>query len=294
MYTLVSAPVLGFDLVRRPGGHRVANVLVRALAADAEDLTVLAEAFGNDDQRDAAWLEVAAAVEAEPRVQTVMREMRAYGSDPDAAVSVARTLGGAALGSVDGLLTCLRHEVFDWTWHPTGDVAVQDEVAVRAAAVTCDAAAAAFLSGALSEQARRRLGAPWVTSMRRLPERRLSLGPCEPAVEASLGRLSRLTLKDVARLRRGDGQGERIHWSRALHSASWAVHLTDRVRAAATAQMLAVEALHRGGLPPEAGAFGAWNTVSGHVQAVVVGDLLDEETRLRLSAPFLAALGPAC
>ncbi len=41
-YSLVSAPVLGFDLTRLPGGSATAEVLVRALCLQHEDLVVLA------------------------------------------------------------------------------------------------------------------------------------------------------------------------------------------------------------------------------------------------------------
>ncbi|MDP9398185.1 MAG: hypothetical protein M3P96_10355, partial [Actinomycetota bacterium] len=59
MYSLVSTPVLGFDLVRLPGGHRVAAVLRRALALAPEDLPVLAAAHDDGPGRAAAWWEIA-------------------------------------------------------------------------------------------------------------------------------------------------------------------------------------------------------------------------------------------
>ena len=70
----------------------------------------------------------------------------------------------------------------------------------------------------------------------------------------------------------------RGRWAESVHAASWAVHLAGRVRPAATAQLLLVEAVHAAGAPPQALAQGAWRVLSGAVQAAVVGDVLDELT----------------
>ena len=43
MYSLVSAPVLGFDLTRLGGGSATAEVLLRALRLGVGDLPVLAQ-----------------------------------------------------------------------------------------------------------------------------------------------------------------------------------------------------------------------------------------------------------
>jgi hypothetical protein len=43
MYSLVSAPVLGFDLTRLGGGSATAEVVLRGLRLGAGDLAVLAE-----------------------------------------------------------------------------------------------------------------------------------------------------------------------------------------------------------------------------------------------------------
>jgi hypothetical protein len=59
VYTLVNAPVLGFDLARRDGGHLVADVIVRSLCLTAEDIPALAAAHRDDAGRDSAWLELA-------------------------------------------------------------------------------------------------------------------------------------------------------------------------------------------------------------------------------------------
>jgi hypothetical protein len=82
-------------------------------------------------------------------------------------------------------------------------------------------------------------------------------------------------------------------WSPAVHSASWAAYLSDRVRTAAAAQMLLVQAVDTAAIPLADRAGGVWNMLSGAVQALVVRDLLDTSTAHRLLAPVVAALGPA-
>ena len=81
-------------------------------------------------------------------------------------------------------------------------------------------------------------------------------------------------------------------WAPAVHSASWAVFLSSRVRSAAAAQLLLVQAIDRARIPLTARAGGVWNLLSGAIQALVVRDLLDTTTVHRLVDPYLAALGP--
>ena len=76
-----------------------------------------------------------------------------------------------------------------------------------------------------------------------------------------------------------------------MHSASWAAYLSDRVRTAAAAQMLLVQAIDTAAIPLADRAGGVWNMLSGAVQALVVRDLLDTSTAHRLLAPVVAALG---
>jgi hypothetical protein len=76
-----------------------------------------------------------------------------------------------------------------------------------------------------------------------------------------------------------------------VHDASWAVHLSGRVRAAAAAQLLAVEAVRDAGLSLADSAGGVWNLLSGAVQASVVEDLLADEAADLLAAPVRSALG---
>jgi hypothetical protein len=77
-----------------------------------------------------------------------------------------------------------------------------------------------------------------------------------------------------------------------MHSASWAVYLSGRVRAAAAAQLQLVVAVHDAGVPVAEVAAGCWNALSGAVQALLVRDLLDVETGQQLLGPYLAGFGP--
>jgi hypothetical protein len=82
-------------------------------------------------------------------------------------------------------------------------------------------------------------------------------------------------------------------WAPAMHSASWAVYLSGRLRAAAAAQLLLVLAVDSANVPIPGRAGGVWNALSGAVHALVVRDLLDAATAGHLLEPYLAALGPS-
>jgi hypothetical protein len=88
-------------------------------------------------------------------------------------------------------------------------------------------------------------------------------------------------------------KNEATLWSAAVHSASWAAYLSDRIRTAAAGQLLLVQALDHDVITVGDRAAGVWNLLSGAVQAVIVRDLLDTATSHRLMAPVIAVLGPA-
>jgi hypothetical protein len=202
----------------------------------------------------------------------------------------------APIGSVDALLTCLRYDVMSWTWEGTGRDARQSEDAAAATALLCDAAVASYLREVLDEDTRRRLGAGWVSAVRKLPAGPpIDLGPHHYTVSALLDRLRTLRLEDRQRVTSAadDARRNTAGWSPAVHSASWAAYLSDRVRTAAAAQMLLVQAVDTAEIPLADRAGGVWNMLSGAVQALVVRDLLDTATAHRLLAPVVAALGPA-
>jgi hypothetical protein len=287
MYSLVSAPVLGFDLTRLGGGSAAAEVLLRALALRADDLPVLAGQLPDEDLRGPLWVDVSSAARQQPT-------LRGLAGLPEG--ELIAQVEAAPVGSVDALLRCLRYDVLSWTWRGQGRAARQDPDAERATSVLCDAAVASYLRDLLPPLTRRRLAAPWVAAIRRLPPSPpLDLGPHHGAVNALLGRLRTVGPAELDRLSRAvnDTGGKPTGWSTAVHSASWAAYLSDRVRTAAAAQLLLVQAVDVGAVPRSVRAGGVWNLLSGAVQALVVRDLLDAATAHRLLTPVIAALGPA-
>src|SRR3954469_10490176 len=213
--------------------------------------------------------------------------------DPAGALTLVER---APIGSVDSLLTCLRYDVMSWTWQGKGRDAQQSEAAAGATALLCDAAVASYLREVLDADTRRRLGAGWVAAMRKLAVGApIDLGPHHYAVSALLDRLRSLRARDLSRLSASaeDARRNTGGWSPAVHSASWAAYLSDRVRTAAAAQMLLVQAVDTADIPLADRAGGGWNMLARAVQALVVRDLLDTSTAHRLLAPVVAALGPA-
>jgi hypothetical protein len=288
MYSLVSAPVLGFDLTRLEGGSATAEVLLRALVLTAADLPILAGLLPDEGQRAELWLDVENAAARLPSV----RNLGEF-------AETARTLGiveRAPIGTVDSLLRLLRHDVMAWTWTGTGAAARQSDAASAATALLCDAAVGAYLRDLLPPLTRRRLGAGWVAANRRLPAGApIDLGPHHLAVSALLDRLRTLRAEDAQRLVRASEDSRRTGsaaWSGAVHSASWAAYLSDRIRTAAAAQLLLVQSLDNGVVPVAERAGGVWNLLSGAIQALVVRDLLDTATAHRLLAPVIGVLGP--
>jgi hypothetical protein len=195
----------------------------------------------------------------------------------------------APMAGLPDLLRCARTEVFDWTCLPAGD---PDAAAVAAVDVVCDALVAAYHAPLLGAQLSERLVEPWAVAQQLLPRRTPHLGPCHPELTALLDALAALDapgwhhLQAVGAQLRGQGT-----WAPAMHSATWSVHLSGRVREGATAQLRAVQVLADAHLPAGQAARGLWNLVSGAVQASVATDLVDDETAQRLRVPVLAALG---
>ncbi|MFF5232060.1 hypothetical protein [Dactylosporangium sp. NPDC000521] len=293
MYSLVSAPVLGFDLSRLQGGSAAADVLLRGLSLTQSDLDAVASARADDDwDRVDLWRDVDAAAQ----------ERRAVNADAGALTVVER----APLGTLDGLLHCLRYDILDWTWGnrppqatmPTPQVRAprqrQSEVASKATGVLSDAAAAAYLRELLTDESRRRLSAPYAAALRALPEPEHDLGPQGDEVRQLLTRVGSLSATEIRQLNKvtDTARPGLTDWAPAVHSASWAVFLSGRVRAGAAAQLLLVQALDRSGVPVSDRAGGVWNLLSGAVQALMVRDLLDSTTARRLLDPYFTAMGP--
>jgi hypothetical protein len=276
MYTLVSAPVLAFDLVRRPGGEHVARLLREALELGPADLAVLAACAPAEAdavaQRAEAWLAVSAAEARRLEVTGLLEDVRAATAQGQpVTASTLQALESAPLGSLDGLLRCVRREVLDWTWTgasgPLADgLAVQSADATAATAVLCDAVAACYLAGDLDDAPRRRLAAPWTRAARALPLGERASADPGAAPRALVERLRGLGPADLERLRAASaaGRAARTRWAEAVHDA---------------------------GLSLADSAGGVWNLLSGAVQASVVEDLLADEAADLLAAPVRSALG---
>jgi hypothetical protein len=312
MYSLVSASILGFDLTRLPGGTAVAEVLLRGLSLTESDLDILGSARLDTWDRLELWHDVDLAARRQP----TMREVSAATADDSAdPAGVLAVLERVPIGTVDGLLHCVRHDLLDWTWQrpPAADgppavngaggvpprvgpgTPEQGESASRASAVLCDAVVAAYLRDLLPPRSRRRLAAGWLTAARWLPARRLDLGPQAPQVHAMLDRLRAAGPDDLVRLARASEVSRRApsQWAAAVHAASWAVYVAGRVRPAAAAQLMLVQAVDDAAIPVADRAAGVWNLLSGTVQALMVRDALDADTAHRLLEPYVQAMGPA-
>jgi hypothetical protein len=242
MYSLVSAPVLGFDLSRLPGGSATADVLLRGLSLTDGDIDVLANFRMDDWDRLALWQDVD---EAARQRQTV----RDLSADPSDAHQTLALLEQAPIGTVDGLLQCVRHDVLGWTWKSTGDSpAAQSGTAAQATSVICDAVVAAYLRDLLPVQSRRSLAVGWLSAARWLPVRPMHLGPQHDDISALLSRVRALSPAELARLGVAAEVARRSasDWAPAVHAASWAVYVSERVRAAAAAQLMLVSRLSAG------------------------------------------------
>ena len=290
MYTLLGAPLLGFDLARRPGGGDVADLVRTALALDRDRLADVGAGY---DERTVGWLERAPGRrppdEGGGRLASALRDTARLVGEGRVHEALQR-LETAAVAGLPELLTMVRDEVFDWTWEEAGGSRTQPEDLRRGVAVACDAVVAAWHTASLSPSFAAQLAAPYQRVASRLPHP--SLGPRSREVLEVLGRVAvagRTQRDDLAAA--AERARDRGAWGQAMHSATWAVHLSGRDRAAAAAQMDAVRALASAGVGAGEAAAGTWNLVSGACQALVVGDLVDTPTFHRLVDPLTEALG---
>lgn len=291
MYTLLGAPLLGFDLARRPGGARVATLVRDALAVGPGELADLGAAY---DEDAVGWLERARAEAAGDggagRLAAALRDTAALVGNGRVGEALRR-LETAPVAGLPELLGVLRDQVFDWTWSGDAGSRLQPEALRRGVVVLGDAVVAAWHGTSLSPALGEQLTAPYLRA--RVAPTPLPLGPQERVVLDLMARVAGAGSPERAALLAAAERARRLGaWGTAMHSATWAVHLSGRERAAVAAQMDAVRALAAAGVEAPAAAAGTWNLVSGATQALVVGDLLDTATWHRLVDPVTEVLGP--
>lgn len=286
-YSLVSAASLGFDLVRLPCGHQVAEVLLTGLRATRFELRQLADAHPGPARR-ARWQEVRCAQPRDGAREAIRLAgpalTLAVDGDNAASTAVLRRLERAPLGDVDSLERLIRSDVLDWTWTGVGELAVESAVATQAADVLVDAAASAYAADWLPAPLRRQLVGPYLAATRRgghhIPD---------PAVGALLRRFAAVSSSEREAWRRAADE-QRVHttaWAPAMHQAAWAAHLSGRLRPVAMSQLEAVRAFHQAGFTDRDGSYGVWNAICGVVQAYVVRDMLADADFATLLRPWL-------
>jgi hypothetical protein len=276
-YSLVNVPALGYDLARLPHGEQVAEVLRTALAAGPAELSRLAARHPGEG-REQRWADALLSGREEPMHEALglggRAVVHAQAGDPATSGVLLRRLELAALGDLPALERILRHDILDWTWLRSGDLAVQDPDFALACDVLLDAAASAYRSRHLSDHGRRVMAAPFLAARLPAPE-----ATGHPGVDELLEQLSSADAADRERWRRAVERhrpGTRT-WAPAMHQATWAVHLADRLRLAADGQLAAVAAFRDGGFDARDAAYGVWNAVSGAVQASVAADLVGDQ-----------------
>lgn len=298
MYSLVSPSVLCMDLIRHENAIGVLDVLDRALTLTQADVPALTAVHRDDPARQAAWAEVERLSEAAPRMSDAVAAVRQHVAEDGlvglAAPGLAERLSATPLFGLADLLTMVRTDVLDWTWQRAGDVSVQRYPA--AVAVVADAVAGAYARAELSVQAYARLGGPWAQLHRENPSALPpgdAFGPQSALLRELVDGLARLGTEDFTRLERAAAAARTTgaDWSKAMHNATWAAYLADRLRPVTRAQLVATRSLALAGLTPLAATCGVMRVVTAAVQAVAVADLLDAPTYAELVAPWEAVYG---
>lgn len=295
-YTLVSAATLGFDLVRLPAGRSVAEVLLAGLGADVRGLGAIAAAHpgrGLDRaQRGARAVRSRRARE----LAAAVPHLRDAASDADDRAAVLVTqLEQGTIGDAPTLERLLRDDILG-PEHLTHGFLLDDELS-EAADVLSDAALGYWAAGVLPPLVRRELTGPFDGVLERgavpVPPVGADLGAAAAELTDFLDALRSLDAGGRARWRAAVDAGRSDHrpWAAAMHEASWAAHVSGRIRALATVQLHAVQAFLDGGFDLHDGAAGAWNAVAGCIQGIAMADLVDDASLVVLRAPWLRVTG---
>jgi hypothetical protein len=288
-YSVIGGPALGFDLARLPGGHQVADVLRVALAAGPDELDRLATCHPGAGDRE-EWRRACAEPASGTPAMSDALPLAGDALEQAAAGETAllRRLETSLIGDARALERLLRRDLLDWTWLHSGSIAVQDPVASLAADVLADAAASAYLRDELPAELRRAMAGPFVRAgladdgdqvsvgLPEVDDRLATLAGADPAV--------RQTWRDVV----DDLRAHTAQWAPAMHQATWALSLADRLRIACDAQLAAVIAFQRADFGARDASYGVWNAWSGVIQASTVSDLLPAEDAAVLLRPWQA------
>ncbi|TFV47221.1 hypothetical protein [Blastococcus sp. TF02A-35] len=297
-YSLVSAATLGFDLVRLPAGRAVAEVLLTGLGADEAAFARLAAvhpARGLDrEQRGVRVVRSRRAREMAAGVPHMRSAADAAGGAGDRTALLVAQLEQGTIGDAPTLERLLREDVLGREHALRADVDVDqwDE----ATEVLADAAVGFWAAGVLPPLVRRELTAAFDRAQDAGPlaaPARWGLGPAEAELTTFLDAVRDLDDLGRTRWRLAVDEGRAAHrpWATAMHEASWAAHVSGRTRALAAAQLLAVQAFLDGGFDLRDGAAGVWNAVAGCVQAIVLDDLLGDDSAAVLRAPAVRVSG---
>ncbi len=287
-YSVVGAPAVGFDLARLPGGARVAAVLRTAVNGDAGLLAALAPQHPGTVREQ--W-HAACAERSGELLGDVLPDVAPTLGDAAASGALLHRLETGLLGDPDALDRLVRHDLLDWTWIHAGPVSTQDPVAAEAADVLVDAATAAYADAAVPGDVRRAMSLPFLGAKVALRDASVPTGVED--VDVRLDRLAHADEEVRAAWRAVVETNRRstARWAPAMHQATWALSVANRLRPAFDAQMAAVGAFARAGFTARDAAYGVWNAVSGVVQAAMVGDLLPTEDADVLLAPWRAVHG---
>lgn len=287
-YSVVGAPAVGFDLARLPGGARVAAVLRTALAADAPALAALASCHPGPVR--ASWWHACTSTPAELLGDVLPQVAPALGDTAASGVLLHRLETGL-LGDLPALDRLVRHDLLDASWIHAGAVSTQDPVAADASDVLVDAAAAAYAGDGVDAATRRAMTVPFLAARPAIRDESVPVGVED--VDARLDRLAHAdeSVRAAWRAVVDDRRRSTAQWAPAMHQATWALSVAERLRPAFDAQMAAVAAFARAGFTAHDAAYGVWNAVSGVVQAAMVGDLLPAADADVLLAPWRAVHG---
>jgi len=296
--SLVSAPVIGFDLVRHPAGAAIAGTLVWALSLGPRDLPLFADGPADPTASGRSWqrlLQVRDALGPGALHGSQLAPVEQPGASSLQAMIVS--LRRSLIADLDDLEHLIRGDVLAWATEsastrsaPTEQTSWPETVELAAGSVLA-AVAADWVDG-VERAVRDELAAPARRVREQTADREPDVGPNAQQLHRMLEVLRRLDPGGRRRLREVNallGPGGSA-WAQAMHEASWAALTTGRIRAAATAQLLAVQAFVTGGLDAADGAEGVWNLVSGQVHALVVADVLAEPLQAQLGRGWRAAV----